>query len=151
MDGYVEFEIASTGYVFPVPTLHPLLNVPCSALLTLDIAIPHLNHFCAVIPSGGPDSHVPIYELDPPEYFEGWHEYEDPARPLYTGPWGATVILPRALPPQYVSISEYGSFIPEHRVLACGSTPSTGSTARNGGRSNVSPMKHMCNSTTPGW
>ncbi|KAI0632375.1 P-loop containing nucleoside triphosphate hydrolase protein [Trametes polyzona] len=81
MDGYVEFEVASTG-----------------ALLTLHSAIPHLNHFCAVIPSGGHASHVPIYELDPPEYTEGWHSMPTIAHVPYTGPWGAKVTLPRALP-----------------------------------------------------
>ncbi|EIW59400.1 P-loop containing nucleoside triphosphate hydrolase protein [Trametes versicolor FP-101664 SS1] len=81
MDGYVEFEVASTG-----------------ALLTLHSAIPHLNHFCAVIPSGGHESHVPIYELDPPDYVEGWHSLPNPSRMPYQGPWGATVSLPRALP-----------------------------------------------------
>ncbi|RPD62688.1 P-loop containing nucleoside triphosphate hydrolase protein [Lentinus tigrinus ALCF2SS1-7] len=81
MDGYVEFEVASTG-----------------AVVTIHSAIPHLNHFCAVIPSGGQDSHVPIYELDPPDYVEGWHMLQDRSRELYKGPWGATVTLPRALP-----------------------------------------------------
>ncbi|RDX50374.1 P-loop containing nucleoside triphosphate hydrolase protein [Lentinus brumalis] len=81
MDGYVEFEVASTG-----------------AIVTIHSAIPHLNHFCAVIPSGGQDSHVPIYELDPPDYVEGWHMLQDRYAGLYKGPWGATVTLPRALP-----------------------------------------------------
>ncbi|KAI1794925.1 P-loop containing nucleoside triphosphate hydrolase protein [Ganoderma leucocontextum] len=84
MDGYVEFEVASTG-----------------ALLTLYSAIPHLNHFCAVIPTGGHDSLVPIYQLDPPDYAEGWHTLPEYVRfnERYPGPWGATVTLPRALPP----------------------------------------------------
>ncbi|KAI0647805.1 P-loop containing nucleoside triphosphate hydrolase protein [Trametes meyenii] len=81
MDGYVEYEVASTG-----------------ALLTLHSAIPHLNHFCAVIPSGGHESHVPLYELDPPDYVEGWHSLPHLPRVPYEGPWGATVSLPRALP-----------------------------------------------------
>ncbi|KAI0357487.1 P-loop containing nucleoside triphosphate hydrolase protein [Trametes cingulata] len=81
MDGYVEFEVASTG-----------------ALLTIHSAIPHLNHFCAVIPSGGHESHVPIYELDPPDYVEGWHSRPTSSPGSYGGPWGATVTLPRALP-----------------------------------------------------
>ncbi len=70
--------------------------------MTIHSAIPHLNHFCAVIPSGGQDSHVPIYELDPPDYVEGWHMLQDRSAGLYKGPWGATVTLPRALPTQYV-------------------------------------------------
>ncbi|KAH9933177.1 P-loop containing nucleoside triphosphate hydrolase protein [Epithele typhae] len=83
MDGYQDFEVASTG-----------------ALLTIDSAIPHLNHFCAVIPAGGQDSHVPLYELDPPDYVEGWHALAPMERQVdpYLGPWGATVNLPRALP-----------------------------------------------------
>ncbi|OSD07473.1 P-loop containing nucleoside triphosphate hydrolase protein [Trametes coccinea BRFM310] len=81
MDGYVEFEVASTG-----------------ALLTIHSAIPHLNHFCAVIPSGGQESHVPLYELDPPDYAEGWHLAPFRSEAPYPGPWGATVVLPRALP-----------------------------------------------------
>ncbi|KAJ2972183.1 hypothetical protein NUW54_g12326 [Trametes sanguinea] len=81
MDGYVEYEVASTG-----------------ALLTIHSAIPHLNHFCAVIPSGGQESHVPIYELDPPDYAEGWHLAPFRSEVPYPGPWGATVVLPRALP-----------------------------------------------------
>ncbi|KAI0771225.1 P-loop containing nucleoside triphosphate hydrolase protein [Trametes elegans] len=81
MDGYVEYEVASTG-----------------ALLTIHSAIPHLNHFCAVIPSGGHESHVPIYQLDPPEYAEGWHSLHDRSQAPYQGPWGACVTLPRALP-----------------------------------------------------
>ncbi|KAI8994244.1 P-loop containing nucleoside triphosphate hydrolase protein [Trametes punicea] len=81
MDGYVEFAVEST-----------------QALLTIHSAIPHLNHFCAVIPSGGQDSHVPIYELNPPDYVEGWHSLPDRMQTPYQGPWGATVTLPRVLP-----------------------------------------------------
>ncbi|KAI0667772.1 P-loop containing nucleoside triphosphate hydrolase protein [Trametes maxima] len=81
MDGYVEYEVASTG-----------------ALLTLHSAIPHLNHFCAVIPSGGHESHVPLYDLDPPDYVAGWHSLPYRLQMPYGGPWGATVTLPRALP-----------------------------------------------------
>ncbi|TBU27162.1 P-loop containing nucleoside triphosphate hydrolase protein [Dichomitus squalens] len=84
LDGYCEFEVASTG-----------------ALLTIHTAVPHLNHFCAVIPTGGHEHLVPIYELDPPDYVEGWHALPEHDRftVRYTGPWGATVTLPRALPP----------------------------------------------------
>ncbi|KAI0662184.1 P-loop containing nucleoside triphosphate hydrolase protein [Cubamyces menziesii] len=78
---YVEFQVASTG-----------------ALLTIHSAVPHLNHFCAVIPSGGQNSHVPIYELDPPDYEDGWHSNPIRDETPYQGPWGATVRLPRALP-----------------------------------------------------
>ena len=80
--------------------LSDALNGCDRALLTLDSAIPHLNHFCAVIPSGGQDSHVPIYELDPPDYVEGWHSLPSREHTPYQGPWAASVTLPRALPQQ---------------------------------------------------
>ncbi|OBZ68881.1 Dicer-like protein 2 [Grifola frondosa] len=82
-DGYVEFEVASTG-----------------ALLTLHSATSHLNHFCAVIPNAGHGGHVPIYDLDPPDYRENWHSSPDQSLQRYGGPWGATVSLPRVLPPR---------------------------------------------------
>ncbi len=90
------------GKSLPSSAFVRLLKYMLRALLTLDIAIPHLNHFCAVIPSGGQDSHVPIYELDPPDYVEGWHMFQNRNQRPYEGPWGATVTLPRALPAQYV-------------------------------------------------
>ncbi|KAF5349213.1 hypothetical protein D9756_009505 [Leucocoprinus leucothites] len=74
------------------------------AKCNLHSAIAHLSHFCAVIPS---TSHVdtrPIYEIDPPEMPIGWHENYNPqnpspsAQPVYNGPWGSKVTLPRTLP-----------------------------------------------------
>ncbi|KAK7677717.1 hypothetical protein QCA50_019269 [Cerrena zonata] len=70
------------------------------ALLTLDGVISYLYHFCSILPSSGHGSHLPIFDLDPPDYPEGWHEfgsrtYTSP----YQGPWTATCILPRILPP----------------------------------------------------
>ncbi|KAJ3576371.1 hypothetical protein NP233_g468 [Leucocoprinus birnbaumii] len=74
------------------------------AKCNLHSAIAHLSHFCAVIPS---TSHVdtrPIYEIDPPELPIGWHEKltsQNPSaslQPIYTGPFGSKVILPRSLP-----------------------------------------------------
>ncbi|KAI0923161.1 hypothetical protein AcV7_005748 [Taiwanofungus camphoratus] len=77
------------------------------AVLTLDSATSHLNHFCAILPNSGYNGHVAIYDLDPPDFPEGWHS--DPKRvqglPSYEGPWGATVSLPRALPQSLRSFS----------------------------------------------
>ncbi|KAK7040102.1 Dicer-like protein 2 [Paramarasmius palmivorus] len=70
------------------------------ACLTLHSAIPHLNHFCAVVVRGV--EHKPLYELDPPEYPTGWHAFGSQSQALmqYTGPWASTVTLPRLLPPE---------------------------------------------------
>ncbi|THU86774.1 P-loop containing nucleoside triphosphate hydrolase protein [Dendrothele bispora CBS 962.96] len=82
----LEFRVESTG-----------------ALLTLQSAIPHLNHFCAVMPSRDHVDFRPIYELDPPDYPIGWHSIAHRSTALvnpYQGPWRATVTLPRSLPDQ---------------------------------------------------
>ena len=73
-----------------------------SATLTLHSAIGHLNHFCAVLPSAGYGGCLPIFETDPPEYPENFHvtPYRTTgATPVVEGPFGATVHLPRHLPP----------------------------------------------------
>ncbi|OCH83851.1 P-loop containing nucleoside triphosphate hydrolase protein, partial [Obba rivulosa] len=69
------------------------------AVLTLHSATSHLNHFCAVLPNArhGQGDFLPVYDLDPPEFPEGWHVTRD-ALPIYEGPWGAKVTLPRAVP-----------------------------------------------------
>lgn len=56
-----------------------------------------LEHFCAVIPNG---VHVPYYDIDPPDLPEGWHENPTYNAVQYQGPFGATVTLPRILPPE---------------------------------------------------
>ncbi|KAF8628764.1 hypothetical protein AX15_003737 [Amanita polypyramis BW_CC] len=71
------------------------------ALLTLHSAIPHLAHFCSVIPI---TSHVdtrPLYDIYPPDMPEGWHSQntvngtvQAPSGP----PYGSTVTLPKCLP-----------------------------------------------------
>ncbi|KAF9476959.1 P-loop containing nucleoside triphosphate hydrolase protein [Pholiota conissans] len=76
----LEFRIESTG-----------------ACLTLHSAISHLTHFCAVIPNSTHVDNRPLFELDPPEFPEGWH-FAQSARPDYSGPYGSTVTLPRTLP-----------------------------------------------------
>ncbi|OCH85962.1 hypothetical protein OBBRIDRAFT_838546 [Obba rivulosa] len=69
------------------------------AVLTLHSATSHLNYFCAVLPNArhGQGDFLPVYDLDPPEFPEGWHVTRD-ALPIYEGPWGAKVTLPRAVP-----------------------------------------------------
>ncbi|KAF9067218.1 hypothetical protein BDP27DRAFT_1329174 [Rhodocollybia butyracea] len=68
------------------------------ALLTLQSAIPHLNHFCAVMPHRGHFVYQPLYDLDPPDYPIGWHSFNNrPGSNPYTGPWSSTVTLPRVL------------------------------------------------------
>lgn len=70
------------------------------ALLTLHSAVSHLSHFCAVIPNSAHVDNRPLYDIDPPDFIEGWHALEPHARAIipYTGPYGSKVTLPRALP-----------------------------------------------------
>ncbi|KAJ3808003.1 hypothetical protein F5876DRAFT_46960 [Lentinula aff. lateritia] len=69
------------------------------ALLTLQSAIPHLNHFCAVMPHRGHFVYQPLYDLDPPDYPIGWHSFDNHhTSSTYAGPWASTVTLPRVLP-----------------------------------------------------
>ncbi|KAH7881254.1 uncharacterized protein C8R40DRAFT_1164658 [Lentinula edodes] len=69
------------------------------ALLTLQSAIPHLNHFCAVMPHRGHFVYQPLYDLDPPDYPIGWHSFNNHhTSSTYAGPWASTVTLPRVLP-----------------------------------------------------
>lgn len=96
------FRVKETGYVFCLITVtRGSLCVSDRATLTLHSAVTHLNHFCAVLPSAGYGSCLPIFETDPPEFPENWHS--GPYRttgttPLVEGPFGATVHLPRHLP-----------------------------------------------------
>ncbi|KAJ3510188.1 hypothetical protein NLJ89_g4818 [Agrocybe chaxingu] len=70
------------------------------ALLTLHSAVSHLDHFCAVIPNSTHVDNRPVYDLDPPEFPEGWHAFDShlKSKPPYSGPFGSTVTLPRTLP-----------------------------------------------------
>ncbi|OAX41416.1 P-loop containing nucleoside triphosphate hydrolase protein [Rhizopogon vinicolor AM-OR11-026] len=71
------------------------------AMLTPIQAVTHLNHFCAVLPNAGHTSHLPIYDIDPPDMPEGWHSLDHQQRVNslpYPGPFGCTVTLPRLLP-----------------------------------------------------
>jgi len=83
--------------------VHGSHNAFGRATLTLHSAIGHLNHFCAVMPSAGYGGCLPVFETDPPEFPENWHAapYRTTgAAPVIHGPFGATVHLPRHLPPE---------------------------------------------------
>ncbi|KAI0338992.1 P-loop containing nucleoside triphosphate hydrolase protein [Trametopsis cervina] len=92
----IRFQVKSTG-----------------ALLTLDSAIGHLYHFCAVLPHSGHGQLLPIFDLDPPDMMENWHSLDPrPPAPPYQGPWGVTCILPRQVPAElrrYTTSVVYGS------------------------------------------
>ena len=77
-------------------------SYPFRALLTLQAAISHLNHFCAVLPNSRHTNHVALYDIDPPDLPEGWHALGDGQQdiPEYQGPFGCTVTLPKALSPE---------------------------------------------------
>lgn len=70
------------------------------ALLTVHSAVSHLSHFCAVIPNSAHVDNRPLYDIDPPDFIEGWHALEPRARAItpYTGLYGSKVTLPRTLP-----------------------------------------------------
>jgi endoribonuclease Dicer len=69
------------------------------ALLTLHSAISHLAHFCAVIPNASHIDNQPLYDIDPPDFAEGWHSFGGQSQGLpYAGPYGSSVTLPRTLP-----------------------------------------------------
>ena len=73
------------------------------ALLTLQAAVSHLNHFCSVLPNSRHTSHVALYDIDPPDLPEGWHALPDEQQgvpPPYQGPFGCTLTLPKVLPPE---------------------------------------------------
>ena len=83
--------------------MHGSNNTFDRATLTLHSAIGHLNHFCAVLPSAGYGGCLPVFETDPPEFPENWHAapYRTTgSNPVIEGPFGATVHLPRHLPPE---------------------------------------------------
>ncbi|KAJ3994224.1 hypothetical protein F5050DRAFT_1809806 [Lentinula boryana] len=81
--------------------LPPFRVESTGASLTLQSAIPHLNHFCAVMPHRGHFVYQPLYDLDPPDYPIGWHSFTDHhVTNPYNGPWSSTVTLPRVLDQQ---------------------------------------------------
>ncbi|KAF8965408.1 hypothetical protein BDZ97DRAFT_1658958 [Flammula alnicola] len=105
-DDDMEFRVESTG-----------------ALLTLHSAVSHLTHFCAVIPNSSHVDNRPLYDIDPPEFPEGWHAFDAHYKPLtpYTGPYGSKVTLPRTLPlpeRQFTVDRIYKNVISAHRHSA---------------------------------
>lgn len=70
------------------------------ALLTLQAAISHLNHFCSILPNSRHTNHVALYDIDPPDLPEGWHALGDGQQgiPASQGPYGCTLTLPKVLP-----------------------------------------------------
>ncbi|KAG7092207.1 hypothetical protein E1B28_008574 [Marasmius oreades] len=111
VDGYpdeddLKFEVPQTG-----------------ALLTLQSAIPHLSHFCAVLLSRNFGEYQPIYDIDPPEHPLGWHTFHPQSQnvPLYQGPWTSTVTLPRVLPPElrvFATDRAYANKVSAHQHAA---------------------------------
>ncbi|KAH7925160.1 P-loop containing nucleoside triphosphate hydrolase protein [Leucogyrophana mollusca] len=105
-DSDVEFRVDATG-----------------ALLTLQSSVPHLNHFCSVLPNARHGGHLPIYDIEPQELPVGWHSLDPraPAPPPYPGPFGCTVTLPRLLPPElrvFTVAREYRSKRSAHQHAA---------------------------------
>jgi len=98
------FRVENTGWVFYLENIvHGSHHMSDRATLTLHSAIGHLNHFCAVMPTAGYGGCLPVFETDPPEFPENWHAtpYRTTgSNPVVEGPFGATVHLPRHLPPE---------------------------------------------------
>jgi endoribonuclease Dicer len=61
-----------------------------------------LNHFCSVLPNARHTSYIALYDINPPDLPEGWHALGDGQQdvPMYPGPFGCTLTLPKPLPPQ---------------------------------------------------
>ena len=101
---------------------HTLNSPLSSALITLHSAISHLAHFCAVIPNSIHVDNRPLYDLDPPEFTEGWHSFDGRSQELvYTGPYGSSITLPRTLPlpeRQFTVDRIYKTKISAHRHAA---------------------------------
>ena len=85
-------------------------------------AISHLAHFCAVIPNASHVDNRPLYDIDPPDFAEGWHSFDGQSQGLpYSGPYGSSVTLPRALPlpnRQFSVDRIYATKISAHRHAA---------------------------------
>lgn len=59
----------------------------------------HLHHFCAVLTQTAHAPQLPLFDLDPPDYEDGWHSLDPrPVAYRYEGPWGASCTLPRQVP-----------------------------------------------------
>lgn len=67
-------------------------------------AISHVAHFCNTLRSVVRTEVQPIFDINPPDYPQGYHSLVDSGLtggplPKYPGPYGATLTLPRLLPP----------------------------------------------------
>ena len=64
----------------------------------------------------------PLYDIDPPELPQGWHSFDNRAKPPPpTGPYGSKVTLPRALPlprREFATERKYKTKISAHRHAA---------------------------------
>ncbi|KIY44501.1 P-loop containing nucleoside triphosphate hydrolase protein [Fistulina hepatica ATCC 64428] len=93
------------------------------AKLTLHSAIPHLGHFCAMIPFSTHTDNRPLYDIDPPEMPLGWHSLENRetiAQPTLP-PFGSKVTLPRCIPAElreYETQRIYRTKLSAHRHAA---------------------------------
>ncbi|KAI0285540.1 hypothetical protein BC826DRAFT_1122799 [Russula brevipes] len=67
-------------------------------------AIEHISHFCSILPYSGSANHVPLFDIDPPDYPLDWHTNNTPRTP-YAGPYGCTLTLPRVLHSRFRSFS----------------------------------------------
>ncbi|OCB90323.1 hypothetical protein A7U60_g2499 [Sanghuangporus baumii] len=86
-DENLEFKIESTG-----------------AKVTSHSAISHVAHFCNTLRSVAREDIQPMYDITPPDYPQGYHalsQLERSLEPLGSnpGPYGATLTLPRLIPP----------------------------------------------------
>ncbi|THH09756.1 hypothetical protein EW145_g1776 [Phellinidium pouzarii] len=81
---YLEFQSNETG-----------------AKVTLHSAISHIAHFCNTLPIVFRTDIQATYDVEPPDYPQGFHDI--PSASMYEirneGPYGATLTLPRLLPP----------------------------------------------------
>ncbi|KAG6872281.1 hypothetical protein C0995_011318 [Termitomyces sp. Mi166 len=124
-DEVLEFRVPSTGYVPNSSIRRSYSRIGLlRALLTLHSAVSHLSHFCAVIPSSVHADNRPLYDVDPPEFAEGWHSFDNRSKSFvspYAGPFGSKVTLPRSLPlpnREFATERIYRSRISAHRHAA---------------------------------
>ena len=73
-------------------------------MLTENSAIEHIFHFCSILPYSGSPNHVPLFDIDPPDYPLEWHTDRAPRTP-YEGPYGCTITLPRLVDSTFRSFS----------------------------------------------
>jgi endoribonuclease Dicer len=105
-DGKLRFRVEATGYALVHVLVTPHLSETnhISAVLTGKSAIEHISHFCSILPYSGSVNHVPLFDIDPPDYPLDWHTNNSPRTP-YAGPYGCTLTLPRLLHSRFRSFS----------------------------------------------